>query len=599
MRKQGSNASVYSEYFRDVGQEYYIMTEEVPILVSVITLIAAAVFVVAVFKKLKLSPVLGYLVAGAVIGDHGLKIVTYAQTTVFAEFGVVFLLFAIGLELSFERLRAMQKYVFGLGLLQVLMTATVIAGAVVLISDDSSAAIIIGGGLALSSTAIVMQVINENRSQATQVGRISLAILILQDFIVVPLLVIIPILSGNNETTLFMALGAALLKAIIALIGIFVAGRLLLRPLFVLISSESGDSSELPVSMTLLIVLSAAMSTEYFGLSLALGAFVAGVLVAETDFRIQAEESIYPFKSLLLGLFFMTVGMKIDVQEIYEQISHIITLSVALIIIKALIISALCVLFGFNKSTSLHSGLLLAQGGEFAFILFSLGKDNGILEESTANILLLVVTCTMAFTPLLAMLGQKITETMDRSLGKTPIQIIELGARDLVNHIIIAGFGKVGKMIARVLEAEELNYIVLDVNHNIVTEELVNGFPIFIGDISQVETLKAIGAERATAIVLTMNNEVTIKKSLRSICNNFSDRNVIVRLKSLKKAHEFYEAGATMIIPEDYETGLQLGGATLKSVGISEHEINRIKEQFRSGNYLVAKRDYDISEEND
>ncbi|WP_316355054.1 monovalent cation:proton antiporter-2 (CPA2) family protein [Candidatus Trichorickettsia mobilis] len=576
------------------------MAAEGHVLVSVITLIAAAVFVVAVFKRLRLSPVLGYLVAGAVIGDNGLKIVTYSQTTLLAEFGVVFLLFAIGLELSFERLKAMRKYVFGLGLLQVLITATVIAGAVVLISDDSSAAIVIGGGLALSSTAIVMQVVEENRSQSTQVGRISLAILILQDFIVVPLLVIVPILSGSGgETSLFMALGIALGKAIIALLGIFIAGRLLLRPLFSLISSESGDSSELPISMTLLIVLSAALGTEYFGLSLALGAFVAGVLVAETDFRLQAEESIYPFKSLLLGLFFMTVGMKIDVNEIYQQISHIITLSIALIIIKALIISALCVLFGFNKGTALHSGLLLAQGGEFAFILFSLGKDNGLLKESDANILLLVVTCTMALTPLLAMLGQKITEIMERSLGKTSVQIIELGARDLVNHIIIAGFGKVGKMIARVLEAEGLNYIVLDVNHNVVTEELSNGIPIFAGDISQVETLKAIGIERASAIVLTMNNEVTIKKSLKSICNNFSDRNIIVRLKSLKKAHEFYEAGATMIVPEDYETGLQLGGATLKSVGVSEHEINRIKEQFRSGNYLIAKRDYDTSEEND
>jgi CPA2 family monovalent cation:H+ antiporter-2 len=575
------------------------MAAEGHVLVSVITLIAAAVFVVAVFKRLRLSPVLGYLVAGAVIGDNGLKIVTYSQTTLLAEFGVVFLLFAIGLELSFERLKAMRKYVFGLGLLQVLITATVIAGAVVLISDDSSAAIVIGGGLALSSTAIVMQVVEENRSQSTQVGRISLAILILQDFIVVPLLVIVPILSGSGETSLFMALGIALGKAIIALLGIFIAGRLLLRPLFSLISSESGDSSELPISMTLLIVLSAALGTEYFGLSLALGAFVAGVLVAETDFRLQAEESIYPFKSLLLGLFFMTVGMKIDVNEIYQQISHIITLSIALIIIKALIISALCVLFGFNKGTALHSGLLLAQGGEFAFILFSLGKDNGLLKESDANILLLVVTCTMALTPLLAMLGQKITEVMERSLGKTPVQIIELGARDLVNHIIIAGFGKVGKMIARVLEAEGLNYIVLDVNHNVVTEELSNGIPIFAGDISQVDTLKAIGIERASAIVLTMNNEVTIKKSLKSICNNFSDRNIIVRLKSLKKAHEFYEAGATMIVPEDYETGLQLGGATLKSVGVSEHEINRIKEQFRSGNYLIAKRDYDNSEEND
>ncbi len=571
------------------------------ILVSVITLIAAAVFVVALFKKLKLSPVLGYLVAGAVIGDHGFKIVTFAQTHLLAEFGVVFLLFAIGLELSFERLKAMRKYVFGLGSLQVFITAIIIAGAVVIITNNPSSAIIIGGGLALSSTAIVLQVIEETRSQSTQLGRVSLAILLMQDFIVVPLLVIVPLLSGNHKTSLTVALGSAFLKTIIALLAIFVAGRLFLRPLFSFISSDSGDSNELPISLTLLIVLSAALGTQYFGLSLALGAFVAGVLVAETEFRLQAEESIYPFKSLLLGLFFMTVGMQIDVKEIYANISHIITFSISLIIVKTLIISALCALFGFNKGISLHTGLLLSQGGEFALILFGLGKDNGILEAKVANILLLVVTCTMALTPLLAVLGQKIAERIEYNFTKSPVQILEVGARDLINHVIIAGFGKVGKMIAKVLEAEGINYIALDVNGEIVTDEAASNFPVFRGDVAQLDTLKAVGAECASTLILAMNNEVTIKKSLRTISANFPELEVILRLKDLKKANEFYEAGATVIVPEEYETGLQLGGAVLKSVGVSEYEINRIKGQFRSGNYVIAKKDYSMLEfeEND
>lgn len=571
------------------------------ILVSVITLIAAAVFVVAILKRFNLSPVLGYLAAGAVIGDHGFKIVTYEQTGLLGEFGVVFLLFAIGLELSFERLKAMRKYVFGLGSLQVLVTAIIVSGAVVLISGDNNAAIIIGGGMALSSTAIVMQVIEENRSQSTQVGRIALAVLLMQDFVVVPLLVIVPLLAGKSESSLAIALGTAFGKAIVVLFVIFIAGRLLLRPLFGLISSENGDSNELPISMTLLIVLSAAWGTEYFGLSLALGAFVAGVLVAETEFRLQAEESIYPFKSLLLGLFFMTVGMKIDVQEMYAQISHIIAFSIALIVIKTFIISALCILFGFDKGVSFHSGLLLSQGGEFAFILFGLGKENGLLEANTANILLLVVTSTMAFTPLLAALGQKIAEILEGRLDKNPMQIVELGARDLTNHVIIAGFGKVGKMIARVLEAEGINYVALDVNSELVQEEVSNGFSIFKGDVAQIETLKAVGSERALTLILAMNNEITIKRSLKVISKIFPELNIIVRLRSLKKSTEFYDAGASIIIPEDYETGLQLGGAVLKSVGISEYEINRIKGQFRAGNYVMAKREDNLleSEEND
>ena len=569
------------------------------ILINVIILLGTAVFIVAILKRLRLSPVLGYLIAGAAIGDHGLKIVTYDQTKLLGELGVVFLLFAIGLELSFERLKAMRRYVFGLGSLQVLTTAIVIAGAMVLIDGNSSAAIITGGGLALSSTALVMQVIEENRSQSTQIGRVSLAILLLQDLAVVPLLVIVPLLAGNNKASLAVALGIALLKAVTALLTIFIVGRVFLRPVFSFISSESNNASELPISMTLLIVLSAAWATETFGLSLALGAFVAGVLVAETEFRLQAEESIYPFKSLFLGLFFMTVGMNIDALEMYEKISHILTLSIALIGIKTLIITAFCILFGFNKGVAFYSGLLLSQGGEFGFILFSLGKDSGVLEESTADILLLVVTFTMALTPLLAALGKKIAEKVDKGLGKTPTQMIELGARDLTNHIIIAGLGNTGKMVARVLEAEGISYVILDLDDDRVKEELSNGLPVFKGDVSQADTLKALGTERAFAIILTMNNQVTIKKSLKTISGNYQDIPVVVKLKNLKNAREFYDLGATTIIPESYETGLQIGGTVLKNIGISEQEINRIKVQFRLGNYIIAKKEDALSEAED
>jgi CPA2 family monovalent cation:H+ antiporter-2 len=568
------------------------------VLVIVITLIAAAVFVVAIFKKLKLSPVLGYLVAGAVIGDHGLKVVTYNQTSFLGELGVVFLLFAIGLELSIERLKAMRRYVFGLGTLQVLITSLVIAAAVVLTTGDSNSAIIISGGLALSSTAIVMQVINETKSQSMQVGRVALAILLLQDFIVVPLLVIVPILGAGEESveSLPHILGNSLLKAVFALGVIFIIGRVLLRPLFSFITPDHNESSELPIAVTLLVVLAASWSTEHFGLSLALGAFVSGVLVAETDFRMKAEESIYPFKSLLLGLFFMSVGMKIDVMEMYTQLTNIITFSITLIVLKALIISALCILFGFNKGVAIHAGLLLSQGGEFAFILFGLGKEFGVLEEGIANLLLLVVTCSMALTPLLAIIGQKIYDKFEKSLGRTPNQMIEYGARDLANHVIITGFGKVGKMVARVLEAEGVNYIALDVNDDIVREEVANGLPVFKGDASQASTLKAIGADRALTLVVTVNNEITVKKICKVTSDKFEHLELIIRLKDLKNSHDYYNLGVNVIIPQDYETGLQLGSAVLKSVGISEYEVSRIKGQFRAGNYVVVKQDETLLE---
>lgn len=569
------------------------------VLIIIITLIAAAVFIVAIFKKLKLSPVLGYLVAGACIGDHGFKVVTYSQTSLLGELGIVFLLFAIGLELSIERLKAMRRYVFGLGSLQVLITSLIIAAAIVLITGNSNAAIIISGGLALSSTAIVMQVINETKSQSMQIGRIALAILLLQDFVVVPLLVIVPILGTQGVVTSSLAyiLGNALIKAVIALAIIFIVGRLLLRPLFSFIMPDHGsESSELPIAVTLLVVLSASWATEHFGLSLALGAFVSGVLVAETDFRVKAEESIYPFKSLLLGLFFMSVGMKIDVMEIYNQLGNIITFSISLIVVKALIISALCILFGLNKGVAIHAGLLLSQGGEFAFILFGLGKDYGVLEAGQANISLLVVTCSMALTPLLAIIGQKFSEKIERGLGKTPDQLIEYGAQDLVNHVIICGFGKVGKMAARVLAAEGINYIALDINDELVREEVQSGSPVFRGDGSQITTLKAIGADRALTFVCTVNNEITIKKISKAISNNFPDLDIVVRQKDLKNSYELYNLGVTAIIPQDYEMGLQLSGAVLKSIGVREQEIHRIKAQFRAGNYVAVKQDETLVE---
>lgn len=563
------------------------------ILIVVIILIATAVFVVAIFKRLQLSPVLGYLVTGALIGDHGFKVVTYSQTSLLGEMGVVFLLFAIGLELSIERIKAMRRYVFGLGSLQVLMTSSIIAGAVVLVSGDYSAAIIISGGLALSSTAIVIQVITETKSQSMQVGRIALSILLLQDFIVVPLLVIVPILgSGAGAASLPMILGNAMLKAVLVLIAIFIAGRVLLRPLFLFIAPDHNDSSELPIAVTLLVVLTASWGTEHFGLSLALGAFVSGVLVAETDFRGKAQESIDPFKSLLLGLFFMSVGMKIDVIEIYEQVGNIVTCCIALMVMKATIIALLCVLFGFNRGVAVHAGLLLSQGGEFAFILFGLGKELGVLEAGVSNILLLVVTCSMALTPLIALAGQKFAERIEKNLGRTPNQMIEYGAQDLVNHVIIAGFGKVGRMVARVLEAEGINYIALDVNDDIVREEVIHGLTVFKGDASLIATLRAVGADRALTFVVTVNNEITIKKIIKMLNTHFGHLEIIIRIKDIKNASEMYSIGVNTIVPQDCEIGLQLGSAVLKSVGVSEYKLARIKNQFRAGNYdILMQRD--------
>jgi CPA2 family monovalent cation:H+ antiporter-2 len=564
------------------------------ILPSIVILIGTAVIVVAVFKYLKLSPVLGYLVAGTLIGDYGFKVVSYSETSSIAELGVVFLLFAIGLELSFERLKAMRRYVLGLGSLQVILSSISIAFiAIFFIGNRYNEAILIGGGLALSSTAIVLQVLSETKNHSSQVGRISLSILLQQDFSVIPLLVLVPILASSADAKMFLLLGEALLKAVIVLAAIFISGRLLLRPLFRLISSDGVENSEeLFVAATLLIVLTAAWGTEEMGLSLALGAFVAGILVAETEFRVQAEESIAPFKGLFLGLFFMSVGMGIDVKEIYANIGTVIAVSLCLITVKAVIITLLCLLFGFNKSTSIHAGLLLSQGGEFAFILFNLGIDSKIIDPHIGKILLLTVTFTMALTPLLNLIGIRLAgffSDIDQSIS--PLKIIEKGSADLNNHIIISGFGKVGNMIARVLEAEEINYIAVDIDESKVKKGNNEGYPVFLGDFSKIETLKAAGLLRSSIAIITTDNIITTKKTIKLISENSEDIIIIAKVKDFSHANEFYEAGASIILPEIYEIGLQLGCEVLKVLGINNYEINRIKMQFRAGNYLTAQKD--------
>jgi len=327
--------------------------EEEHFLAIVLLILTTAVVIVATFKKFKLSPVLGYFVAGGLIGEHGLNYVTSLQTEVLGEIGVIFLLFAIGLELTFERLKSMRRYVFGFGSLQVIISAVAIGMAAVLLGEGLSSAVIIGGGLALSSTAIVLQVIAESREQSTQVGRLSLAVLLMQDFAVVPLLVIVPILSGE-QVGIVKPLGEAFLKAVLVLVFIFVIGRIFLRPLFNMISSSNtAESNEIFIAATILIALGTAWMTDYMGLSLALGAFAAGLLVAETEFQVQAEESIAPFKGLFLGLFFMSVGMSIDLGLVWEHIGLVSTLSIGLILVKSAIIIGLCLLFKFSIGNSI------------------------------------------------------------------------------------------------------------------------------------------------------------------------------------------------------------------------------------------------------
>ncbi|MGL9757725.1 MAG: monovalent cation:proton antiporter-2 (CPA2) family protein [Wolbachia sp.] len=557
-------------------------------LFDIIILLSAAVFIVIAFWKMNISPVLGYFVAGAVIGSHGFNLIHSAEAMDnLAEFGVVFLLFIIGLELTFERLIAMRIHVFGFGSLQVIVTMVAIWCIALAFGVSTNMAAVIGGGLALSSTAIVLQVLQEKGSQASQVGRLSIAVLLMQDFAVVPLIVLVPLLAGNSKHSLISSLAGSLVQAAIALVLIFITGRLLLRPLFSVIAKM--ESNEVFISTTLLIVLGAAFITEQFHLSLALGAFVAGLLVAETEYRHSVEHAVLPFKDLFLGLFFMTVGMSIDTELLLNKLPLITLLSIILIVLKTSIIYILCRFFGFKSAPAIQAGLLLSQGGEFAFILFRLADELDVLPSEIAQVLMMVTTVTMAFTPLLSGLGDWIANSFSTEKTILDDEAVETDTQDLYNHVIVAGFGRVGYMVTKMLTAEHLSYVVVDIQSKIVKEGKSDSFPIYLGDVTRCEILKSVGIERAQALVISIKNEVTMKKVVSLVATNFPHVNIVIRLPDLSNVEVYRDLGVSKIIPETSEIGLQLGGAALSLSGISESGVTSLKSRFRKGNYSMLK----------
>lgn len=555
-------------------------------LTEIVILLSAAVLMVGLFRALKLSPVLGYLVAGTAIGPYGFSLISDVQTTAgFAEFGIVFLLFLIGIELSFERLRSMRKHVFGFGGAQVLMTTLVIGALFTYYSDSINIALIIGGGLALSSTAIVLQVLAEQNEKSSQVGRLALAVLILQDLAVIPLLIFVTVL-GSNSGSLGSALGSAALKAVIGLVVIFVLGRLVLRPLFRFIASL--ENTELFTATTILVVLGVSWFTHSVGLSAALGAFMAGLLVAETEFKHQVESDILPFKGLLLGLFFMTVGMSLNVEMLMDKFVSILGLTVALMAAKAFIIMLLCRTFNFSLGAAVHTGLLLAQGGEFAFVLFSLAGDYGLIAPDLAQSLLVMVTVSMALTPLAAELGNRIAQRIEKKMPTDPQDVLE-ETLDLSHHVIICGYGRVGHTVSDLLENENMPYVAIDMDSYMVSRERKGGVPVYYGDSARAHVLSALGIKRAKAVVITHNDTRVALQTITTVRDLNTEIPIIARAKNLDQVQKLERAGANLAIAEMFEVSLQLGGALLRSIGIADFEITRIIDIFRAEDYALTR----------
>jgi CPA2 family monovalent cation:H+ antiporter-2 len=547
----------------------------------ILILLAAAVLAVVACRFLALPPVIGYLAVGLVLGPHALGVVPGgAQTQHLAEIGVVFLMFSIGLEFSLPKLRVVRREVFGLGASQVVVTlAACVALAVALAGSGAwKMGLALGGVVAMSSTAVVSKLLSERLELDTAHGRAVVGVLLFQDLAVVPLLIVVPVL-GQPAGAIGTAVGIALAKAIFVLVALLMAGPRVMRAWFGVVARRK--STELFVLNVLLVTLAMAFLTELAGLSLALGAFLAGMLISETEYRYQVEEEIKPFRDVLLGLFFVTVGMMLDLRLVFDRIALVLALLLLLVAFKFALIGALARAFGKAPGAALRSALALAQGGEFGFVLLTQAGAAGVVGEALGQPLLAAMILSMMATPFLIGASDRIvlrfanSEWMLRSLEMHRVAVQSL---ETERHVIILGYGRNGQHIARLLDAEAVRYIALDLDPERVREAALAGDTVVFADCSRREALIAAGIQRAAAVVITFADSASAVRVLTHIQSLNPAVPVIARARDDADIVRLTAAGASEIVPEALESGLMLASHTLVWVGVP---INRVVRRLR------------------
>ena len=548
-------------------------------LIDILALLAGAVVAVPIFHRLGLSSILGYLTAGIVIGPWGFGTIDQVEEARhIAEFGVVFLLFIIGIELKPSRLWALRRTVFGLGSAQVILTGFVLSILILLFGVPEKPAVIAGFGLALSSTAFGIQILTERNDLETVAGRTAFSVLLFQDLAIVPLLILVPILA--HETSLVEGTGFAALEAIIAIAAVILVSKYLLTPFLRMVAASR--NSEVFTAAALLVVLGASWLMTKVGLSMALGAFLAGLMLAESDYRHQVVADIQPFRGILLGLFFMSVGMSIDFGQLGEKPLLIAGLVVALLIIKVGLIWGLCRITGVMNATSIRVSLLLSQSGEFGYVLFGLAATTGVMAMDLSQLLTVVVALTMAVTPLMASAGERIERCLT---GKDAQYAVSTAILDEKPNVILAGFGRVGKRIANIMDANDISYFALDNNSDTVEQARAEGFNVFFGDASRHDVLKTAGAENVGVLVITLNQIEPTERLVHTMRQHYPNIPIYARGYNIEHCQRLLEAGATLAVSETLEASLQLGGAVLEVNGISNEEVGRLLHAFRQEYY--------------
>jgi len=560
------------------------------ILTQILILLAGSVAVLTLVRRFALPPILGYLVVGMILGPHALGLVSDAEAVqLLAEIGVVFLVFTLGLEFSLARMIAMKQEVLGIGGLQMLVTIAAFGGAAWGFGVDPAVAIVLGGALAMSSTAIVVRQLGEQLEINRTHSRLAVGVLLFQDLAFAPLLALAISLGAASDVLSPAWLLGMVGRAVGALLLVLVLGRWLFRPLFREIARHR--SSETFTLTVLLVALSSAWATHQLGLSMALGAFLAGMLLSETEFRHQTEAVIKPFQDILLGLFFVSVGMLLDLRLLLTQLPLVLLLLATLLVVKAVIILGIVRQFVPNTRKAMRTGIVVCMGGEFGFALLTLLLKGRMVDPGLVQALLTTVALSMLLGPLLVRYNGRITDYVLRRRSADPTELVletaatrELARRE---HVIICGFGRVGQNLARVLEQRGFEYIALDLDPFRVRDARQAGDPVVYGDAAEPGVLSTLGLEHASVVVVSFVGPDTALRIVRAVRRLRGDVPVLVRTEDDSRLEALQAAGATEVVPEIFETSLALVSHVLLFLNVPSQEVLETTEDIRHDRYAI------------
>ncbi|WP_017479969.1 monovalent cation:proton antiporter-2 (CPA2) family protein [Pseudomonas sp. PAMC 26793] len=554
---------------------------------NLLIILASSLVVIALFRRLQLPPVLGYLCVGLAVGPTALDWVNDSEELPdLAELGVVFLLFSLGLEFSLSKMLSLRRVVFGLGSLQVLCCGLLLAGLLALFGLSPTTALLLGAGLALSSTAIVSKELTSLGEIFSSHGQNAIGVLLFQDVVAVLLLTLVPVFAGNSERAWYWALPLTLGKTVVLFLGLLLASRWLLPRLFREVAAS--HSAELFVLLALVIVLLTAWLTHLLGLSPALGAFLAGMLLGESHYRHQIEADIRPFRDILLGLFFVSIGMLIDLQLFISHSLLILGLTLTLMLIKGCVVAVLVQLRGSDGETAWRSGLALAQGGEFCFALMAQMQQSRLMPADIGSLLLAATFCSMLLTPLLLRAAPAIVLRLHRKPNQQ-VQLEEITAlnAELRGHAVICGYGRVGQSIGRFLHREQQAFIALDDDPERVQEASTEDSAVHYGDCRRGALLSAVGLERARLVVIAVDNSdvaLTVLNEARRINPHVP---ILVRTRDDSQLAELKAAGATEVVPELLESSLMLASHALILLGLSDQQVKGRVDEVRRSRYRL------------